>query len=89
MPRTLTPQDAWAIAAGWGSYARNGDPGACLYSFHAGDGRPVSEEHRAACLAYVDDLLRGDRTAMAKRELTALWQFPASTPLRPASAPCA
>jgi len=54
--RTLTPAAAYSIASDWGSYLNSSDPGACLYGFRAGDGRPVSEQHRAQCLAYLDTL---------------------------------
>lgn len=52
----LTKAKAFAIASEWGSYLHSSDPGACFYGFRAGDGRPVSEEHRAQCLAYLDTL---------------------------------
>jgi hypothetical protein len=53
----LTPATAYSIASQWGSYISAGDPGACFYSFRYGDGRPVSEEHRSQCLAYLDERL--------------------------------
>lgn len=56
MARTLNPAAAYRIASDWGSYLHNSDPGACLYGFRAGDGRPVSEFHRAQCLAYLATL---------------------------------
>lgn len=49
----LTPSEAFAVASQYGSYMRAGDPGAIFYSFYAGDGRPVSEEHRAALVEAV------------------------------------
>lgn len=52
----LTKAKAYTIASEWGSYLHSSDPGACFYGFRAGDGRPVSEEHRAQCLAYLDTL---------------------------------
>jgi hypothetical protein len=50
----LTPAAAYAIASQWGSYQHAGDPGASFYAFRKDDGRPVSEEHRAQCLRYLD-----------------------------------
>jgi len=52
----LTKAKAYTIASEWGSYLHSSDPGACMYGFRAGDGRPVSEAHRAQCLAYLDTL---------------------------------
>ncbi|MCP1539970.1 hypothetical protein [Methylorubrum extorquens] len=51
----LAPSAAYNIASQWGSFMSAGDPGACFYSFHQGDGRPVDETHRAACLGYLDE----------------------------------
>jgi hypothetical protein len=45
----MTLKDAWLYAAQWGSYIRNGDPGACLYGFDESF-RVQSESHRADCL---------------------------------------
>lgn len=46
--------EAWLYAATWGSYMTGGDPGACMYGF---DERFTvqSEEHRAACLRWIDE----------------------------------
>jgi hypothetical protein len=46
----MTLKDAWLYAAQWGSFIRNGDPGACLYGFDESF-RVQSEAHRADCLA--------------------------------------
>ncbi|GJE18740.1 hypothetical protein [Methylobacterium marchantiae] len=54
---SLTSAEAYAIASEWGSYVSAGDPGACLYGFRKGDGRPVSGTHRAACIEYIDGTL--------------------------------
>src|SRR5258708_10126559 len=45
----LTPHQAWLRAAGWGSYIRPGDTGACMYGFNE-RGVVQSEAHRQACL---------------------------------------
>lgn len=50
----MTPSEAYGYAAQWGSYMSDGDPGACMYGFSE-DCRPQSEEHRADCLAWIDD----------------------------------
>ncbi len=49
----MTPKQAWLYAAQWGSFIRSGDPGACMYGFSE-DCRPQSEQHRNACIAYID-----------------------------------
>lgn len=49
--------EAWLLAAAWGSYISNGDPGACLYGFRAGGSPPQSPAHRDACLAHIDEVL--------------------------------
>ena len=49
----MTPHNAWLYAAEWGSYMRDGDPGACMYGFSE-DCRPQSEEHRAACIRHIE-----------------------------------
>lgn len=49
----MTPKEFWLRAAMWGSYVRNGDPGAVMYGFDE-RGEVQSEEHRAACIAYLD-----------------------------------
>jgi hypothetical protein len=53
----MTSKQAYRIAVSWGSYINTGDPGRCMYGFHFDDGRPVSEVHRAQCMAYVDGIL--------------------------------
>ena len=54
----MTPHEAWLYAASWGSYIRTGDPGACMYGFNE-HFRVQSEQHRADCLAYLDDCRTG------------------------------
>lgn len=51
----MTPKDAHAYAAQWGSYVRSGDPGACFYGFSPEDFAVQSEAHRADCLRYLED----------------------------------
>lgn len=67
----MTPAKAYDVASQWGSFMSTGDPGGCLYGFHLGDGRPVNEAHRKACLDYLDTdllpMLRGQRDALRKR----------------------
>ena len=41
----MEPEEAWGYAATWGSFVRNGDPGACMYGFDE-NCQPQSEEHR-------------------------------------------
>lgn len=53
----ISPAGAFLIASQWGSYMRNGDPGAVFYSFKLNDARPIDEDHRVACIAYTDDCL--------------------------------
>lgn len=47
--RAMTPPEAWSYAAQWGSYIREGDPGACMYGF---DEKFVmqSEDHRQSVI---------------------------------------
>lgn len=45
--------EAWLYAAQWGSYVRDGDPGACMYGFDE-NFLVQSEEHRRACLAHIE-----------------------------------
>ena len=66
----MTKQEAYKIASSWGSYMREGDPGACFYSFPVDDGRPESEEHRTRCLAYLDS----DLIPHAKRDEARLFR---------------
>ncbi|MBP2498365.1 hypothetical protein ABID82_005051 [Methylobacterium sp. PvP062] len=63
----LAPSAAYAIASQWGSYIHSADPGACFYAFHAGDGRPVSEEHRTQCLAHLDGTVLPEAEDRVKR----------------------
>lgn len=53
-PRTMTPREAWLYAAEWGSAVTGGDPGACMYGFSE-DCHPQSEDHRTACLCWIDE----------------------------------
>lgn len=55
--RLISKERAYAIASSWGSYVRQGDPGACFYGFPLNDGRPVDEAHRTACLIYARHLV--------------------------------
>lgn len=50
----MSPSRAYIIASQWGSYMHAGDPGACFYGFRFNDGRPQSEAHRRACIAYAE-----------------------------------
>ncbi len=77
----ITKERAFALASQWGSFIRAGDPGACMYAFHANDGRPVSESHRGQCLRY----LRACKpdTPADGLELLQLIRWLASCPLRP------
>lgn len=52
MPDPISSHQAWLIAAQWGSYMRDGDPGACMYGFNGGP--PQSAEHRDECLLWID-----------------------------------
>lgn len=84
-PSIITPAEAFAIASQWGSYIRDGDPGAVFYSFPLNDARPQDDDHRAACLAYTDELLAGLDPAGAdyvedKANLTVLREFFAASP---------
>lgn len=53
----LSPRELWLTAAEWGSYMTGGDPGACMYGFTE-SGTVQSEEHRAACLDWIDNHCR-------------------------------
>jgi len=58
----MTGEQFWLKAAQRGSYMTAGDPGACLYGFDE-RGEVQSEEHRAACIRYLNTSCR----AIAKR----------------------
>ena len=45
--------EAYEYAAQWGSYMRDGDPGACMYGFNE-DFKVQSEEHRSQCIAHIE-----------------------------------
>lgn len=88
----MTPAQAYTIASQWGSYVRAGDPGACFYSFHGNDARPIHEAHRQACLDYTFGLIKDLRddtpdadidaeTAADIAELRALWDYFTTAPL--------
>lgn len=81
-PTLLSPSEAFEIASQWGSYISNGDPGAIFYSFPLNDARPQGDDHRAACLAYTDDLLADLKADDVEdlAELTALRAFFATVP---------
>lgn len=49
----LRPDQVAAVAASWGSYMSNGDPGVCMYSIRQ-DGLLYDEAHRKRCLEYID-----------------------------------
>ena len=51
----MTCAEAGTYAPQWGSMITAGDPGACMYGFDVGDGRPQTEKHRAAVLSYMTD----------------------------------
>jgi hypothetical protein len=48
----MSPREAYELASQWGSYMRDGDPGAVFYSFSALDATPQGSEHRAQLLTY-------------------------------------
>lgn len=49
----MLPKDAYAFAATWGSFMKDGDPGACMYCFDE-DCRPQSEEHKQDVLDWME-----------------------------------
>lgn len=53
----MTSEEAAEFAPQWGSMMTLGDPGACMYGFPLGDGRPQDNEHRRACLRYMRRML--------------------------------
>jgi hypothetical protein len=70
----ITPREAYEIASQWGSYMRNGDPGAVFYSFATNDATPDGPQHRALLIAYTLDCLKGAK-GQDKRDLQALLKF--------------
>lgn len=50
----LTASQAYRIALRWEFHMISGEPAGHFYGFHTNDGRPVSEEHRRQCLAYLE-----------------------------------
>lgn len=62
----LTHERAAEIAASWGSYQRDGDPGAIFYTFPGNRAPDWTEADRAAALAYCDS-----RLSIARGRLTA------------------
>lgn len=60
----ILPSEFSGIAARWGSFMRDGDPGACLYGF-GGDGMVQSEAHRRECVVFIE---RHCRAAAAANE---------------------
>lgn len=55
----ITPREAYDIASQWGSYMRDGDPGAAFYTFSGSDATPQGPKHRAQLIAYTLDCLKG------------------------------
>jgi hypothetical protein len=53
----MDAKSAYELATDYGSFMSCGGLVACLDNLHPDDGRPVSEEHRAACRAYVKAIL--------------------------------
>lgn len=53
----MTPKQFWETAATWGSFVKNGDPGACMYGFDE-KGLVQSEDHRADCLRFIENECR-------------------------------
>lgn len=81
--RLITKERAFALASQWGSFQHATDPGACMYAFHAGDGRPLDEAHRMQCLVWLRSRQRNVRTNRDARQLQQLIRFMANTELRP------
>ncbi len=79
----MTREQAYIVASQWGSFMSSGDPGACLYSFRFNDGRPVSEQHRAQCLAYLESDLLPLANAADRRELVELRAYLSTCEVRP------
>jgi hypothetical protein len=57
MPRLISKEKAYQLTTHWGSYMNSWDPGACMYGFGVGDGRPQSEAHRKQCLDYLQGMI--------------------------------
>jgi hypothetical protein len=53
MANAMSNHEAWLYAASWGSYMTGGDPGACMYGFNESF-LVQSEEHRQACLTWME-----------------------------------
>lgn len=53
-PATISARRAYEMLSEYGSPAKRGGPGPIFYDFRLNDGRPVSEMHRQASLAYLD-----------------------------------
>jgi hypothetical protein len=86
---TMTPKKFWETAAQWGSYVTGGDPGACMYGFDE-KGLVQSEEHRAACIAYIEGDCRkaaiangkaGENLAEQNLELDTLIEYLKTAPV--------
>lgn len=80
----LTPKVFWTKAAQWGSFMRNGDPGACMYGFDE-SGTVQSEEHRKDCLDYIEAHCRAaaklnDDPEACDKELDQLVEYLKATP---------
>ena len=48
----MSPEEAYEVASQWGSYMRDGDPGAVFYTFPTGDARPQSPDHRLTLISH-------------------------------------
>lgn len=87
----ISASGAYSIASQWGSYIRNGDPGAVFYSFRTDDARPDDEAHRVALIQYTDDCLSkvdpagSDEDVADYAALKALRDFFVRTPYRDGS----
>lgn len=81
-PAMISASAAAMIASQWGSYMTAGDPGAVFYSLMANDARPEDADHRAALIAYTDDLLANFPAAADDMSDEELADFAALTALR-------
>jgi hypothetical protein len=77
----ITPAWAYEVASHWGSFMSSGDVGACFYSFHPKDARPIDEAHRAACIRYTFTLIECGVSRPSMIELARLGSFFCATPL--------
>lgn len=56
-PPTITSSTAFEIAQKWATYIGAAGSGICLRSLSSDDARPLTEEHREACLGFIIGLL--------------------------------